>query len=127
MVFVALYAATDSLAAGHDDVELEVDELPGQRREPLFLSIREAGLEIDRLAGDIAELGEPCLERLERPFVLLRGRRPEVTDARDELLGAPGEGPSGGGGKRNDELPPSHSITSSAPANRIGGVSTPSA
>ena len=49
-------------SACHRDIDLEIDQLLGQSRQPIFLlihaSVREAWLDLDRFAGDVAELGE---------------------------------------------------------------------
>ena len=84
----------DAAPPAHDDIDPEVGEFSRQLRRPLFPSIREAELYLDRLAGDVAELPEPRFKRLDLRLVPIDGRhRVQKADARDALPGARGERP----------------------------------
>ena len=100
-------------------------------RQPIFplihASVREAWLDLDRFAGDVAELGESGLERLEERFVRIAGCRTKVTDASHSLLRPRPERPRGQRARVGNEIAPPHSITSSAAASNEGGTARPSA
>ena len=107
---------------GHDDIDILVDEICGGLGEPLGVAAGEAKLILDRFALDVAEFAKAGKE-----FAIARigaGPEAEVADAREgtALLSAR-QRPSA---KPGEEGAPSHSITWSAWASSINGMSRPS-
>src|SRR5262249_12673825 len=103
------------------------DEIGGQLRQSVKLALRPTVFDGYVSALDIAGLFEAPTERRYRHR---RGRgRVEEPDLRDDarLLRPCREGPRHRAPEPCNELPPPHSITSSARASRFGGIVRPSA
>ena len=113
--------------AGHDDIDIFVDELGGGLGEPLRVAAGEAKLDLDRFALDVPEVAKSS----EKFAIAIIGASPgaEVADAREgtALLSARRKRPNGRAAEECEERAPPHSITSSAAASRACGGSRPSA
>ena len=107
-----------------DLIELNGDDL---RREPL--EWRKAALErLLARAGSGVQLNEQAiLERCDPglPFSTAFGKRHQHANASCILLRACCEWPRGSTAEQRDELSTPHSITSSASASKLGGISRP--
>src|SRR5262249_51649679 len=111
-----------------DQIDPRAQQLLDQGGEPAVIPPGVTDLEDEIAALGIAEYAHPREETLQ----VVVGRRTcrQIADARRLFarLRVRGERPGGcRAGEQRDELPPSHSITSSARASKGGGTSTPSA
>ena len=115
-----------------DQLDVQSDELCRERLEAVGLAVGVARLDAQVLACDIAEIAKSFAERsaLAEPPVVGFGQRVKIADDRNSAarLRECGERPRrSGAAERRDEGAPPHSITSSALASNIAGISTPSA
>src|SRR5215510_4637517 len=108
-----------------DQVHLGANQLGGQFRKSLVVPLRPAVLDGDVRTLDITEVAQTHADSL-KP----RGKRrwrchAEESDPRHlaRLLRAHRERPRGRAAEQRDELPPFHSITSSARASSVRGTS----
>jgi len=111
-----------------DDIDFEPDEIVGKLGQPLRASLGPAVLDRKIAAFDPPQLAHSLHEGGSPLALRRRGTRAEQSDDRRlRLLRARRERPRGRAAKSQDELaPPDHSITSSARASKVGGISRPS-
>src|SRR5262245_4276124 len=106
------------------------DQLRGHRLEPVILVIGPAIFDCDVLALNIASFGQAFAERGDQERILLGCRAAENADNGPGLLRARGLRTEDRCGHRaaekRDELAALHSITSSAWASTLCGISSPS-
>src|SRR5262249_19884099 len=108
-----------------NDVYVEADEIVRQLGKPLVVSLGVAVLEPNILTLDIPEIMESPSKRVDgRPRL---DRKDTDRDYFLSLLGTCGERPSSRTANQSDELATLHSITCSAPASRILGITMPRA
>src|SRR6516162_5325651 len=113
-----------------NDINFQPDELGCELSEAFAASLRPAIFDRDGASFDPAEVAQPLHKSSGQ--LALRGRRSRAqeSDGRQfpRLLRARRERPRcGGAAKQRDELAPLHSITSSARASTVAGISRPSA
>ncbi len=112
-----------------NNFDIHADQL-GRKYVQLFDCIRPTELNDNVLALDIAEVTQACLQRLYPVRGRRRGTETQVPDPRDlrRLLRARRERPSEScAAEERDDIPPPHSITSSARPRIEGGIVRPSA
>src|SRR5262249_37389301 len=111
-----------------NDINLEPDELGGERGVMLATPLSPAILDSDRAALGPAEFAQALHER-SGPLALgsrrVEAQKPDGRQLR--LLRARRERPRGRAANEGDELAALHSITSSVRASNVGGISSPSA
>ena len=94
--------------------------------EPVVVPVREADLDPDVLAFDVAEVAEAGPKRVAVGRTLGRRREGEIADPGDPALLLRARGERARHRRRaaelRDEAPPPHSITSSARPSRLGGI-----
>ena len=112
-----------------EDVGADRQKLRDQRRYPFLLSLGVAFVKHKVAAENISTLGKPLPQAAEDDGFVLGRTDPDDADPRNLCLLRPrGERPCRcGAAERRDERAPSHSITSSAAASTVGGISIPSA
>ena len=110
---------------GHDEIDLELDQLGCEAREPRFIFLGRAEFDTEVFALDIPEIAQ----RLQKSGRTDGGHETEITDQGDALLALRSrrERPCRSAADKAEERAPSHSITLSALASRSGGTSMPSA
>src|SRR5438128_10733829 len=112
----------------YDDARIESHQFAGQLVESVEVAVREAILKKNVAPLDIAEL---LYGSAEGPKILRRrgsGAAVQDTDeSRGSLPCARRKRPCRHAAEERNELPPPHSITSSARARKLGGISRPSA
>src|SRR5260370_16608929 len=107
------------------DVYVEADEIVRQLGKPLVVSLGVAVLEANILTLDIPEIMESPSKRVDgRPGL---DRKDTDRDYFPLLLSTCGERPSNRTADQSDELATLHSITCSAPASSILGITMPRA
>src|SRR5262249_37484486 len=117
------------LAPGrHDHGHLSVHQISRHGWQAVVVTIRPAELNRDVLPLDEAALGQAVAECGDEVRRILRRARAHETDDRDRrLLRLCRKRPRRRSAESQDELPPPHSITSSASADSEGGTVIPSA
>src|SRR5262249_46723162 len=93
----------------NDEVNIELDQLPGESRKPLGTAVGRAILDDEFLPFDVPEVTQPASQRIEVASVQLSGGRLQHADAIDfaPLLSTNRSGPtSRGPADQRDELPP---------------------
>src|SRR5262249_38217944 len=94
------------------------------------LAMRPARLDLDGRAFDIADITQPLAQAVKsrRSNAIGKSRMEKSDDRHFTLLRPRRERPrSGSATEKCDEIPPPHSITSSASARNLSGTITPSA
>src|SRR5262249_27492942 len=114
-------------AVHRDHCDLTADQLSRHFRQSIVLTFRPAVLNDHVLPLDIAGVFEPLAECARRDSVPIGRGAVEKPNHRHWLLRACSERPRSPAPEKRDELPPSHSITSSARASIAGGMVRPSA
>src|SRR5205085_12639832 len=105
-----------------------LDKLVGQRGQALVMAVGIAVFVSDILALDPAEVAQPLPERLVPRLCPGAGERRQQTDCRGSRLLRPrGACERKSGTRREDQIAPPHSMTSSARARIDCGTAMPSA
>jgi hypothetical protein len=114
----------------HDHGYLTANQFRDQRREPIVSTFSPPIFDRHVLALDVPGVGEAAAKGSEKVTGLFEGCQvKEPNHRRRWLLRTRGERLTRGcrAAKKRDELPPPHSITSSARASSVGGTVRPSA
>src|SRR5262249_46253961 len=115
--------------AGHDDIDFRAQEIANQRGYRFDVIAIVAKLVGNVAPFDITEVAHPAHEFLAE-WIVVRGSRSDVSDARGLarlLRGRCERTTDRRAAEQCDEIAPLHSITSSASASSVGGMSRPSA
>src|SRR5215471_18150584 len=124
-----LRSSDRSHTACHDNIDLCPQKIANQRGYRFDIIAKMAKLVGDVAPFDITEVAHPAHEFLAE-WIVARGSRPDVPDTRHLpwLLPPRRERPRRRrAAEQRDERAPLHSITSSARASSVGGISRPSA
>src|SRR5215475_10709635 len=108
-----------------NDIDLEPDQFGGDLSETLAAALRPANLNRDVATFHPTEFAQP-LHECGEPFTLDQGRGgAQESDGRQlhRLLRARREGPRRRAAEQHDEFAAPHSMTSSAIASSVGGIS----
>src|SRR5262249_24954835 len=114
----------------HDDVWFGADQLGSKIRKSIILPVRPPVLDNDGLPLDMAQLLQLLQKRVDVRLLQSGRGRAQEADAGNlaGLLSSCGERPyDHRAANQRNELPPPHSITSSARASTVGGILSPSA
>jgi hypothetical protein len=113
----------------HDDGHLPAHQIGGEGRQSAVVTARPAEFDGHVVPVNETALPQAGAERVEEVHGILRRPGAHVSDHRNgRLLRARGERPCGRrSAEKRNELAPLHSITSSARADRVGEISSPSA
>src|SRR5262249_48317478 len=115
-------------ADGNNDCNLPADEIGGQCSKPTVISLRPAVFDRHVAAFDKTGVIQPLSNDSDQECISRPRTTAQDTDNRKLLLRARRERPRHRAAEQRDELAAlHHSITSSAPASRVGGMSRPSA
>ena len=129
IVVVAIFAASAAgIAVRGNHGHLTANQISRQCRQSIVLAVRPAVLyrhvSVLEIAGVLQALAEPTHNIVGS---IRRSGAEEPDDRHRRLLRARRERPRNRTTKQRDELAPNHSITSSARASTVGGMSRPSA
>src|SRR5262245_3303919 len=114
-------------APGDDRIHRQANQLGGKGGIALGAALREAELELQALLFDVAEPTHPVAQPFKR-WPRLIGENADATNLPAPLGGSSKRRRDNRAAEQRDELAtPDHSITSSARASSIGGISMPSA
>src|SRR5262249_30873391 len=112
----------------HDDVDFAPDEIPNRLAHAIHPIPGVDELEGEILSFDVPKLAHPLIEsHPEGECPRIWRRRTHTQYPRWSLLRARRERPRCRAAEQHDELATLHSITSSASASSVGGISRPSA
>src|ERR1700745_4299120 len=118
----------NSRSVGHDDINVESNQLGRQSGEPVLMSICKAKFDVEVPAFDVAEVTKAIRKCVDGSDKLGGRRRAQVPDSGKplRLLRPRRYWPRNRTPEPRDELTPSHSITSSASSRNDSGIESPS-